>query len=89
MLDLHISLLRLQVENAVGHEHRVQPITLRATEILTARLQQEYQDRDAAPATPAQAPPTVQVSLAGATNEQAARAIAAAWLRAIALRLEA
>jgi len=90
MLDLDISLLRLNIENVRGHEHRVQSIAVRATEILTTRLEEKYQDKDATKSqTPGPSAPTVSVDLSRTGNEQAARAIAVAWLDAITLQLEA
>jgi hypothetical protein len=92
MIDLDISVLRLNIENARGHEHRVQLIAVRATEILTARLEEQNKDKDASSAGANAAGATgvaLSLDLNRTGNEQAARAIAEAWLDAITLRLEA
>jgi hypothetical protein len=38
MLDLKIDRMRLSIANAIGHEHRVRPILIRALELLRMRL---------------------------------------------------
>lgn len=91
MLDLDISFLRLNIDNASGHEHRIQSIAVRATEILTTRLEEKYKDKDVPKTSLTQSDvsaPTVNVDLNRTGNEQAARWVADAWLEAITLRLE-
>ncbi len=90
MLDLEISQLSLSIENAVGHEHRIHPIMLRAGAILAQRIEEKYGEAGAAAADGAELKGAdVQLDLSRTSNEQAAQAIAAAWLAAFALHMEA
>lgn len=90
MLDLDISQLGLSIENAVGHEHRIHPIVLRAGAILAERIEKKYGVEGAAAADSAQLTGSdVQLDLNRVSNEQAAQAIAAAWLAAFSLHMEA
>jgi hypothetical protein len=91
MLDLEISQLNLSIENAAGHEHRIHPIALRAGQILAQRIEEKYGESGAAAAAD-RAELTgsdVQLDLSRTSNEQAAQAIAAAWLAAFALHMGA
>jgi Tfp pilus assembly protein PilV len=85
-----IECLRLEINNAAGHEHRIQPIALRAAEVLAARLEQQYAGagRKSARLDTVSAP-AVNVDLSRTSNEQAANSIAGAWLAALALQMEA
>ena len=38
MVDLNIAKLRLNIGNAAGHEHRIQPIAMRAVALLAEHL---------------------------------------------------
>ncbi len=39
MIDLKIERLRLNIQNAAGHEHRIEPIALRALTLLANKLE--------------------------------------------------
>ncbi len=81
MFDLKIDRLRLNIGNAVGHEHRVQPIALRAVALLAERLDGAHsvsRDRfDTIAAEP------VDLQLNVMSDEQAAEGIATAWANAL------
>ena len=83
MFDLKIDRLRLNIDNAVGHEHRLQPIALRAVALLAARLDgppgfEVSRDRwDTLAARP------VDLQLNVMSDEQAAESIASAWSTAL------
>ena len=76
MLDLKIDCIRLNIENAAGHEHRIQPITARAMSILAERWSVagggDSQDIENLSAPP------IDLNLSSMSNEQAAQAIAGA-----------
>ena len=84
MLDIKIDCLRINVENAAGHEHRIRPIAARAAQILADRLD-EYAGQYSVEALRA-AP--VSLNLGATTDEHAARTIAGAWLAALAIKLQ-
>ena len=81
MVDLKIERLKLNISNAVGHEHRIRPIALRAVALLAERLDGPSalsRDRwDAVAATP------IDLHLNVMSNEQAAHGIATAWANAL------
>jgi len=83
MFDLKIDRLRLNIDNAAGHEHRLQPIALRAVALLAARLDGPHgfevsRDRwDTLAAQP------VDLQLNVMSDEQAAESIASAWSTAL------
>ncbi|HEV2962504.1 MAG TPA: hypothetical protein VG649_11805 [Candidatus Angelobacter sp.] len=84
MLDIKIDSLRINMENAAGYEHRIRPIATRAAAILADRLG-DYggaREVDSLQASP------VNVNLGTASDEEAARKIADAWLEALALKLK-
>ena len=86
MLDLKINLLHLSIENAAGHEHRIQPIAVRAAAILAERLNERWADGGGVPASISidnlSAPP-LNLNLNAVSDEQAAHEIATAWLEAL------
>ena len=88
MFDLKIERLRLNIDNAVGHEHRLQPIALRAVALLAARLDgrgelEVSRDRwDTISAEP------VDLQLNVMSDEQAAEGIATAWANALTGKAE-
>lgn len=86
MFDLKIDRLRLNIDNAVGHEHRLQPIALRAVALLAARLdgpREISRDRwDTLAAEP------VDLQLNVMSDEQAAESIATAWSNALTGKAE-
>lgn len=83
MFDLKIDRLRLNIDNAAGHEHRIQPIALRAVALLAERLDgpsglEISRERwDTIAAQP------VDVQLGVMSDEQAAEGIATAWANAL------
>ena len=81
MFDLKIDRLRLNIDNAAGHEHRIHPIALRAVALLAERLHgpsglgpRERWDTIAAE--------PVDLHLNTMSDEQAAESIATAWANA-------
>ena len=77
MLDLKIDCLRLNIENAAGHEHRIQPITERAMSILAERWTEAGSGGGSQDIENLSAPP-IDLNLGSMSNEQAAQAIAGA-----------
>jgi len=88
MFDLKIDRLRLNIDNATGHEHRLQPIALRAVALLAERLDgrgglEVSRDRwDTIAAEP------VDLQLNVMSDEQAAEGIATAWANALTGKAE-
>ena len=82
-MDLKIERLRLNIDDAAGHEHRLQPIALRAVALLAARLDgpgglEVSRDRwDTLAAQP------IDLQLNVMSDEQAAEGIATAWTDAL------
>jgi hypothetical protein len=90
-LDLRIESLRVEITDAAGHEHRIPPIARRAAELLAERLEQQ-RDSDAGRASTeieSVSARALSLDLGTTTDEQAANDIAAAWLDALAVHLEA
>lgn len=92
MLDLKIERLRLNIENAAGHEHRIQPIALRAVALLGERLDGPRgigaravsgRQWDALNAEP------VDLQLNMMSDEQAAEGIAESWANALTAKPDA
>src|SRR5215216_1546609 len=91
MFDLKIERLRLNIGNAAGHEHRIQPIALRAVALLAERLdgaggiganglsRRQWDSPNAAP---------LDLQLDLVSDEQAAEGIAGAWASALTARPE-
>jgi hypothetical protein len=90
-IDFRIECLRLEIGDAAGYEHRIQPIAQRAAEVLAARLEQQEvasgAGRGSAEIESVSAP-ALSLDLSRTTDEQAANDIAAAWLNALAIHLE-
>jgi hypothetical protein len=90
-MDLRIDLLRLNLMSGAGHEHRIEPIALRAATLLAERLaarcaagaHMEPQAIDAVAA------PAVSIDMARTSDSEAAGHIADAWLAAFLLHAEA
>jgi hypothetical protein len=88
MFDLKIDRLRLNIDNAAGHEHRLQPIALRAVALLASRLDgrgglEASRERwDTLAAQP------VDLQLNVMSDEQAAESIATAWTNALTGKAE-
>jgi hypothetical protein len=86
MLDLKIERLRLNVANAAGHEHRLEPIALRAVALLAERMDAppgigvSRNQWDLLNAEP------VNLQLNMMSDEQAAEGIATAWANALTAR---
>lgn len=91
MLELRIERLRLNIESAAGHEHRLQPIALRAVALLAEHLdgaggigvnalsRKQFEALTAEP---------LDLQLNMMSDEQAAEGIAAAWADALSARPE-
>ena len=88
-LDLNIECLRISIDGASGHEHRIHEIASRAAVIFGERLSQLTESGGVKPAMAGSvtAQP-VSMDLKTSTNEQAAGNIANAWLEALALKLK-
>jgi len=88
-MELNLSLLSLAVENCVGHEHRIQPIVLRAATIFADRFGARYGTRDTMQQRHVSADtPSLNFDLDHMSDEQAAGQIADAWLEALAIHLK-
>jgi hypothetical protein len=91
MLDLKIDLLTLNIANAAGHEHRVQPIAAHAAALFAERLEERWANNGAtrgAAALDSIAASPVSLNLAAMGDQEAASQIANAWLEALALKLK-
>jgi len=81
MFDLKIDRLRLNIDNAAGHEHRIHPIALRAVALLAERLDGPGEFSRERWDTIAAEP--VDLHLNVMSDEQAAEGIATAWANAL------
>ena len=91
MFNLKIERLNLSIENAGGHEHRIQPIAARASALFAERLEERWTNNsEAHGATPLDsiAAPPLDLHLGGMSDQEAASKIANAWLEALALKLK-
>jgi hypothetical protein len=80
MIELTIDRLRLRVDNAAGHEHRLELVARLAASLVADRLALGA----LAPAAGSQrAGPAVSVNLSAMTDAVAAERIAGAWLAAL------
>jgi limonene-1,2-epoxide hydrolase len=81
MFDLKIDRLRLNIDNAAGHEHRIHAIALRAVALLAERLdgssKLSRERWDTIAADP------IDLHLNVMSDEQAAEGIAMAWANAL------
>lgn len=80
MVDLKIERLRLNIGNATGHEHRVEPIALRAVALLAERFDGPGLSRERFDTIAAE---PVDLQLNVMSDEQAAEGIATAWANAL------
>jgi len=90
MLDIQIDRLQFEISNAAGSEHRIRPIAARAAALFAARLEEQWPDDPGPVASAARSVSAdpVNVNLQGMSDEHVARAIAEAWLQAVALKLK-
>ena len=87
-MDLKIDRLLLNIENGSGHEHRVGPITERAVALFAERAAKSLEGKAPRSGTfDSLSGPPVDLNLNSTSNEQAAHAIADAWLHVLMLRL--
>ncbi len=86
MFDLQIDRLQLNITNAAGHEHRLQPIARRAAALLAAGLDERRWSGSGRSIDHLNAP-AVSLDLNRMSDAEAAQAIADAWLEALALKL--
>ena len=81
MFDVKIDRLRLNIDNAAGHEHRIHPIALRAVALLAERLDGltaiSRERWDTIGADP------IDLHLNVMSDEQAAEGISTAWANAL------
>lgn len=89
MPELTIDLLKLNFENAAGHEHRIGPITERAVALFTQRAAISLESSAPGPVmfeslneNPA------NLDLNSTSDEQAAHVIADAWFQILMLRMK-
>jgi hypothetical protein len=90
MLDLTIERLRLNMNDAAGHEHRIGPIAARAAALFADRLEERFGERysqDSGRMAGISAAP-IRLDLNRMNDERAANHVANAWLDALALRLK-
>lgn len=90
-MDIDIELLQLTIDDASGHEHRIRPIAARAAEILAMRLHERQERGDdcrARHASPMK-PDPIRLDLSRMSNERAALSVAAAWMEALTVKMEA
>jgi hypothetical protein len=88
MFDLKIDRLRLNIDNAAGHEHRLQPIALRAVALLAARLDGPPRLEVSRERWDTIATERVDLQLNVMSDEQAAEGIATAWVEALTRKAE-
>lgn len=86
MLDLRIEQLRLNITNAAGHEHRLQPITLHALSLLAEALDERRWSAQQASVDRLDTP-AVSLDLNRMSDTEAAQTLAEAWLSALALKI--
>jgi hypothetical protein len=85
MIELTIDRLRLVVDNAAGHEHRLEVVARLAASLVADRLAQEAPGPASTPRLDGPlATPTVSVNFSVMTDAVAAERIAGAWLAALA-----
>jgi len=82
MTKLNINTLHLNLQNAAGHEHRVSAIARRAASVFAGTVSPGSIRLQSLSAMP------LHVELGSMSNEQAANAIAGAWLQAVSLKLK-
>jgi hypothetical protein len=86
VLDLKISNLALAIENSSGHDHRLQPIALRAATLLAEQFSARYGAGGRLPRSvqlDAITAPALSIDLGRTSDEHAARQIADAWFAAV------
>ena len=88
MFDLKIERLRLNIDNAAGYEHRIQPIALRAVALLAARLDGPHGIEVSRERWETIAAEPVDLQLNVMSDEQAAEGIATAWANALTGKAE-
>lgn len=86
MLDLKIEKLKLNIENAAGHEHRIEPIALRAVVLLAERMDGPRASALSQRQWEALSTEPVDLQLNVMSDEQAAEGIANAWANALTAR---
>jgi hypothetical protein len=88
-LEVGIGRLGLNLDNAAGHEHRIRRISARAAAIFAGRIDETLTAHSLESSTMdhLSAPP-VSLNLNRMSNEEAASAIAGAWMEAVSRRLK-
>jgi hypothetical protein len=81
MFDLKIDRLRLNINNATGHQHRIRPIALRAVALLAQRLDGSSEFSRERWDTIAAEPIDLHLNIM--SDEQAAQSIATGWANAL------
>jgi hypothetical protein len=91
MTKLNINTLHLNLQNAAGHEHRVSAIARRAASVFAEQVSRRVSAGSISPGSirlQSLSAMPLQVELGSMSNEQAANAIAGAWLQAVWLKLK-
>jgi len=91
MSSFRIDVLGLSIENASGHEHRVQPIAARAAALFAERLEERLARKAGAPGPgvlDSVAASPLDLHLGSMSDQDAASKIANAWLEAMTLKLK-
>lgn len=86
MFDLRIGRLRLNIENAAGHEHRIQPIALRAVSLLAQQLDGPGANGISGRQLRALSAEPIDLDLSRMSDEQAAEGIARNWASSLTAR---
>lgn len=90
MLDLKIECLRMEFHDVAGQEHRLSGIAERAAALFADRLETHLSNDESRADRHIEAlsSPPVRLDLSRTSDENAARAVAQAWLDALALKLK-
>jgi hypothetical protein len=91
MSSFRINVLGLSIENAGGHEHRVQPIAARAAALFAERLEKRLARRGGAPGAAvldSVAASSLDLHLGSMSDQDAASTIANVWLEAMTLKVK-
>jgi hypothetical protein len=87
MADLEIERFVLHIEAAAGHEHRIEPIVVRAITLLSERLDDVQLDTGRRLKIERMTAPATQLNLNVMSDEQVASHLAASWLEMLVLKL--
>ena len=83
MAELKIERLRLNIQNAAGHEHRIEPIALRAVTLLAKHLDGPGGNAFSGKHLNTLSAEPIDLNLSYMSDEQAAEGIARAWANSL------